>query len=262
MSQDRGTYKTDINEAVEMLGKGYNDDPIQPTEFVSTVSGFTLAPDAIIAEHGYITALVWGVVWRYCQMSDGVCRASLDKLANRLGMSSRTLTRHIDKLCNGGYLFDITPDLKNKPHIYADAGKIKVRMNLSAMTESHSAMTESHRHYDRESLEESIKKQTKKQKESTTMTVPNIFEIYEKNIGIITPMIADILKDAEKDYPGDWLTDAIALAVSNNKRNWKYCEAILKRWKVDGKDDGTKPQTVRKTKSNKSAIEEVMSVFK
>ena len=29
--------------------------------------------------------------------------------------------------------------------------------------------------------------------------------------------------------------DAIELAVKNNKRNWKYCEAILKRWKEEGR---------------------------
>jgi hypothetical protein len=32
--------------------------------------------------------------------------------------------------------------------------------------------------------------------------------------------------------------EAISLAVQNNKPNWRYCEAILKRWKSKGKDDG------------------------
>jgi DnaD/phage-associated family protein len=64
---------------------------------------------------------------------------------------------------------------------------------------------------------------------------PNIFKLYEENIGPLTPMIADALKDAEATYPSGWIEDTIELAVKNNKRNWKYCEAILKRWKEEGR---------------------------
>ena len=63
----------------------------------------------------------------------------------------------------------------------------------------------------------------------------NVFKLYEENIGPLTPLIADALKDAEKTYSREWVADAIGLAVANNKRNWKYCEAILKRWKEDGR---------------------------
>lgn len=66
----------------------------------------------------------------------------------------------------------------------------------------------------------------------------SIFQIYESNIGPLTPMIADALEDAEKIYPHDWIVESIALAVENNKRNWRYCEAILKRWQESGKDSG------------------------
>jgi DNA replication protein len=64
---------------------------------------------------------------------------------------------------------------------------------------------------------------------------PNVFKLYEENIGPLTPLIADALKDAEELYQAYWITDAIELAVKNNKRNWKYCEAILKRWKEEGR---------------------------
>ena len=64
---------------------------------------------------------------------------------------------------------------------------------------------------------------------------PNVFKVYEENIGPLTPLIADALKDAEELYPAGWIMDAIELAVKNNKRNWKYCEAILKRWKEEGR---------------------------
>ena len=66
---------------------------------------------------------------------------------------------------------------------------------------------------------------------------PNIFRLYEENIGPLTPLIADALKDAEDLYSAEWVGDAIELAVTNNKRSWKYSEAILKRWKEEGRGE-------------------------
>jgi DnaD/phage-associated family protein len=67
---------------------------------------------------------------------------------------------------------------------------------------------------------------------------PNIFELYERNIGMLTPMIGDELKEAEQVYPASWIEDAFKEAVSRNKRSWKYIEAILKRWASEGRGDG------------------------
>jgi DnaD/phage-associated family protein len=64
---------------------------------------------------------------------------------------------------------------------------------------------------------------------------PNLFKLYEENIGPLTPLIADALKDAEETYPAAWIAEAIDLAVTHNKRNWKYAQAILKRWKEEGR---------------------------
>lgn len=63
----------------------------------------------------------------------------------------------------------------------------------------------------------------------------NVFRLYEENIGPLTPIIADTLKDAEETFSAEWVTDALEIAVKNNKRNWKYAEAILKRWKEEGR---------------------------
>ncbi|HSR21258.1 MAG TPA: DnaD domain protein [Anaerolineales bacterium] len=64
---------------------------------------------------------------------------------------------------------------------------------------------------------------------------PNVFRLYEENIGPLTPLIADALKDAEESFPGEWIEQAIDLAAKNNKRSWSYCQAILKRWKEEGR---------------------------
>ena len=67
---------------------------------------------------------------------------------------------------------------------------------------------------------------------------PNIFVLYEQNIGPLTPLIADELRDAEQTYPLRWVEEAIKLAVENNARKWRYILAILERWRQEGKKDG------------------------
>ncbi len=66
---------------------------------------------------------------------------------------------------------------------------------------------------------------------------PNIFRLYEENIGPLTPLLADMLREAEQEYPADWLREAVEIAVQKNVRNWRYVEAILKRWKTEGRDE-------------------------
>lgn len=65
----------------------------------------------------------------------------------------------------------------------------------------------------------------------------NIFTLYERHIGPLTPMMADALKEAETEYPPEWIQEAIRIAVENNARAWSYVQAILKRWQEGGRDE-------------------------
>ena len=76
---------------------------------------------------------------------------------------------------------------------------------------------------------------------------PDIFTLYEQNIGMLTPMIADELRDAEKLYPPDWIASAVKEAVTQNKRKWSYISAILESWAAEGKSDGTYQRHPKKT---------------
>lgn len=67
---------------------------------------------------------------------------------------------------------------------------------------------------------------------------PNIFTLYEQNIGLLTPLIAEQLKDAEVTYPASWIEEAFQQAVTLNKRNWGYISRILERWAQQGRDSG------------------------
>jgi DnaD/phage-associated family protein len=66
---------------------------------------------------------------------------------------------------------------------------------------------------------------------------PDIFKLYEENIGLLTPLMSDILIDAEKTYPVDWIVDAVKIAVERNARNWRYVESILRSWKEKGRNE-------------------------
>ena len=75
---------------------------------------------------------------------------------------------------------------------------------------------------------------------------PDVFRLYEENIGVITPMAAELLKDMETKYPQEWIAEAFGEAVKNNKRRLSYIEAILRRWRDDGRGDGTAGGRARK----------------
>ncbi|MBE3564873.1 MAG: DnaD domain protein [Thermogemmatispora sp.] len=64
---------------------------------------------------------------------------------------------------------------------------------------------------------------------------PNIFVLYEQNIGLLSPLIADELRDAAERYPPEWIEAAFREAVEHNKRNWRYIRAILRRWETEGR---------------------------
>ena len=66
---------------------------------------------------------------------------------------------------------------------------------------------------------------------------PNIYTLYEQNIGPLTPMIAERLREAEEQYPHTWIEDGIRIAVVNNVRKWRYVEAILEDWQSRGRDE-------------------------
>jgi DnaD/phage-associated family protein len=79
----------------------------------------------------------------------------------------------------------------------------------------------------------------------------DIFTLYEQNIGMLTPMIAEELREAEKLYPKSWIKDAIKEAVNQNKRKMSYISAILERWSTEGKGDGTYQRDFKKTDPDK-----------
>lgn len=218
MTEKQADY---ITEAMELL-KGER----QEVEFYS--SGFTPAPDTLVRQYGITCAAVWGKIWRYCQMEEDICRAAQERLAEELNISRPTLDKYISILEKDGYIKDRTPDLRNKPHIFTDTGKLRLKINLS-VTES--------------TVKNFYSESKKFLLEESTTDKRNPYQVYEANMGPLTPMISDSIDDLVNTYSLNWFLDAVELAVHYNKRNIAYMTTILKRWQTEGKDDGkSKPK--------------------
>ena len=218
---------------------------------LSQTEGFTPVIDKVIQDTGsVITAVVFGRIWRFCQMEDGVCKASLETIAEGLGMSRTAIMIHAKKLVNKGYLRDLTPNLRNHPHSYADTGKASLTIGISAGPDVNVVDVENidvnvvdasvnvvDTGVNVVHLKKVLKKDIKKLNTTTTTGDGEIFKIYEREIGPLTPIISQeigIYLD-DPQCPAEYIADAIHEAALNNKRNWRYIAAILKRWMVEGK---------------------------
>lgn len=78
---------------------------------------------------------------------------------------------------------------------------------------------------------------------------PTIFELYEQNIGLLQPLLAEELQEAERDYPADWIEDAFRIAAENNARSWRYVKSVLQRWATEGKTD--RPPSARSARRSR-----------
>jgi DNA replication protein len=149
-------------------------------------------------------------LWRVGQM-DGPFRAltKMDFEVKALGLSAEEIQRGLEKALERGSLLRVQKDAVVYFLLNSPGGRAGVKALESGQWSPSAA--------------------------SLPLERPNVFRLYEENIGPLTPLIADALKDAEETYYPEWVAEVIELAVKNNKRSWKYCEAILKRWKEEGR---------------------------
>lgn len=116
--------------------------------------------DDIVSDYGPITALVYGYVWRMCQLKNGVCHASFQTMADKMNVSRRTVIRHIKSLIEAGLIEDLTPDAGTKPHRYlvTESHQDSDLKSLSSDRESLALVTESHQTSDFKSPKDTIKR--------------------------------------------------------------------------------------------------------
>lgn len=93
--------------------------------------------------------------------------------------------------------------------------------------------------------------------EEKKQELARVATLYEENIGMLTPLLADRLKDIVEEYPATWFELACREATGSNVRNLKYIERILARWSVDGVKTGLKKDSEKTGKTEKRKFTDV-----
>lgn len=70
----------------------------------------------------------------------------------------------------------------------------------------------------------------------------SLCNVYQKDIGPLTPGLSETLQADLDDYGLQNCMDAITEALRNNVRKWAYVQSVLRRWKTEGREK-PKPNT-------------------
>jgi DnaD/phage-associated family protein len=208
---------------------------------LTQVDGFTPCIDSIVQEYGIITAAVFGVIWRYCQMKDNTCWASQETIGETIGITRQSVCEHTKKLVESGYLEIINSPSGSTIH-YKDTGKAGVSIRITGGVNDIDRGCKRNLQGGVNDIDTKIEFKDSKEdsKEEVPPQRPNIYTIYEKEVGGLTGMISEELDEIDKTYPG-WFEDAVREAkISSTRVNLKYIESILKRWKEEGKNSRKK----------------------
>jgi DnaD/phage-associated family protein len=203
--------------------------------------------EALFGLEGY--AIFFKLCERIYRTADGeldISDAETRKIyARNMHISVKKFDDILEALVKRG-LFD--PELFQKTKRLSSGG---IKKRIGRVTNKRLLMSEKYHEAklkglvsDAETREETRQKPDKvkesKEKETilpTPLPPPGaVFELFEQNYQKLTDKTASLLNDAIAEYSEPWVIDALTEGVERNKRNWKYVEAILKRWKQDGRN--------------------------
>ena len=219
MSEERGKYATEkedsLNNARAMIGW---DKPVEILKSPDLRDYRIELPN--LYDDAELDPFEFRLLVHYVRV--GECTEGTRTTSKKCGMSPMSISEKRKSLHEKGFIsLEIIP--LNKGFSYRVSVVDKWQENFTKYAPVRQAYTPV-RHVAIKKEEEAV----------------NIFSVYEAEIGVITSHIANALQDWEKTVPVQWITDAIHEAATNNKRNWKYCEAILKRWQAQGNQDVNK----------------------
>jgi len=149
-----------------------------------------------------------------------ITREELSSLSALMGMEEEAFHRALSLAMEHGTILQGTLNIEGKPE---EVYFINIESDKEAIAESNVIV---------------VSRSPERSEGEMKQSHQNIFALYEQNIGIITPMIAEELKEAEKLYQPQWIDEAFKEAVRMNKRSWKYIARILERWASEGKESG------------------------
>ena len=90
--------------------------------------------------------------------------------------------------------------------------------------------------------EEKEVKWKRKGKAGSDNDFERVKEVFEKDFGMLTPLLGKEIEDALARWPVEWILEALKIAVDNNARNWKYAKRILERWEMEGRERRGQPE--------------------
>jgi len=97
--------------------------------------------------------------------------------------------------------------------------------------------------------------ESEERREDTEAQAAIVYSHFQNEICMLTPSLSEIVGDWIDEYPTDWITEAIDIAVSRSKRRPDYIAGILKNWKTEGKDNGSKPELTTAEQLKKAGYE-------
>lgn len=230
MSEEQAKYITDANE---MVGAGY-EHPERPRHGFESPN-FTQVPNDLFLKMGGMDECELKVVMYICRYTFGYHRdsvkISIRKMAIAIGMNTASVAKGAAAAERRGLIRRVIDGLNTTEWraIVTDA-----------VSEIESPVYQKLNHPVSEiESQVGLNKDKERVKDNTTTRANSseVFRAYEAEIGLITPRIADAIGDYldELSISPEWMIDAFHIAAEQNKRNWAYCAAILKRWAVEGK---------------------------
>ncbi len=91
--------------------------------------------DSMAREYGPTVAGLYGLIWRHCPMNRGRCPLPIGRVATMLGSTHLTVTRHLRRLVDDGYLEDLTPQAKHTAHTYRLTSRFHTSIELHVINE-------------------------------------------------------------------------------------------------------------------------------
>lgn len=98
---------------------------------------------------GHVTALIFGIIWRFCQFQDkesdvvrntGICWASHDTIAEIATTSSKTVQRHVGKLIKIGFIKKMGAHESYRTPIYAVTARVTVKNMVASVLDLESSI--------------------------------------------------------------------------------------------------------------------------
>jgi len=117
----------------------------------------------------------------------------------------------------------------NKRQFESDNSTARVKKHRTKVTETLQECYSNAPDTDTESYTE-----TETDKDNNNNDFAEVIKHYEKNIGVITPRIAELIGEDFDEYGKNICIGAMDVAIESNQRKWSYVKGIMRNWKTDG----------------------------